>query len=36
MPLWQYRLLHSEAKLSAADINTLCAPISAGAAMGAR
>jgi hypothetical protein len=36
MPLWQYRLLHSEAKLSAADINTLCAPISAGAAIGAR
>jgi hypothetical protein len=24
MPLWQYRLMHSQAKLSAADINAIC------------
>jgi hypothetical protein len=30
MPLWQYRLLHPEARLSAEDVNTLCAPISSG------
>jgi hypothetical protein len=30
MPLWQYRLLHPQAKLSAEDVNTLCAPISSG------
>jgi hypothetical protein len=36
MPLWQYRLLHPEAKLSAEDVNVLCAPISSGNATAAR
>ena len=26
MPLWQYRLIHPEAKLSAEDVKTLCGP----------
>ena len=25
MPLWQYRLLHSESKLTAGDVSALCA-----------
>ena len=25
MPLWQYQLFHSEAKLTASDVSTLCA-----------
>jgi len=28
MPLWQYRLMHPEARLSEADIQTLCAAAS--------
>jgi len=30
MPLWQYRLLHPEARLSEQDVRLLCAPASAG------
>jgi hypothetical protein len=25
MPLWQYRLLHSESKLTSSDVSALCA-----------
>jgi hypothetical protein len=36
MPLWQYRLLHPQAKLSEEDVNALCAPISSGTATAAK
>jgi hypothetical protein len=32
MPLWQYRLIHPEARLSPEDVNVLCSPLPAAAA----
>jgi len=36
MPLWQYRLIHPQARLSADDVNALCAPTAAGTAAAVR